>query len=534
MLAVTRTVTTTTRLLDVLDLVREDARIQVVFTVEPGSAFTDGVVDFVRSFGGRLVPWDQVLGMSFDLVIAASEAGDLHLLDAPVVVLPHGAGHNKYIKTEPGAPRSVSGFRADQLVRDGRVVPIAIVLSHEEQLNQLALSCPPALPRAVVAGDVCLDRLSASRSHRSRYRRALGLHDRQRLVVVNSTWGARSVFAQHLRLPARMLAELPADEYRVALVLHPSVWFGHSPYQVRGWLASAIGAGLLLVPPHEGWRATLVAADVLVSDHGSLSLYGAALGVPLMLGAFDDEEVVPTSPMAELADHAPRLRPDADLRTQIETAIADHDPTIHDPITRRAFALRDQATRVLRTLLYDTMSLAQDDAEFDARPVGDPEPEVRPVTAHRVVTTVSHDSTVAVERFPATLPEPSWPSHNAEHDQHLAVEHDSFDTALLDSAAVLLASVRPHDAVGWGRSALAAHPGARVAATADSLVVRGNGGRLHLFDLDRTAVEPSIAASAVYALSAADRLTPAQDRLTVRLGSRTHEVRFRFRDSYPG
>lgn len=513
-LAVTRTVTTTTRLLDVLDLVREDPRIQIVFTLAPGSAFTDGVLDFIRSFGGRLVPWEQAVRERFDLAVTASEAGDLHLLDAPVVVLPHGVGHNKYIKTA----RVVSGFRPDQLVRGGRVVPTALVLSHEEQLDQLAESCPEALPRAVVAGDVCLERLLAGRPHRARYRRVLGVGDHRRLVVVNSTWGRGSLVGRDLRLVRRLLTALPVDEYAVALVLHPAVWFGHSPYQVRGWLRPALDAGLLLVPPHEGWRATLLAADVLVSDHGSLSLYGAALGLPLLLGAFDDEEVVPSGPMAALARHAPRLDPGADLRRQLDTAIADHDPHRYDHVTNRAFALRGHGTGALRTLLYDTMSLPEDGPPATARPVDDPAPEVRRVTAHRVTTSTA-DRTVRLARFPATPAEPPW----SGGDQHLAVEEDSLDAALRDNAAVLLSATPVHDAESWGRAALAANPGARVAAAPGTLVVRARD-TTRVFDVRG---EHDLAASAAYALLAARRLDPGE--VVVHTGTTTRTVHLRER-----
>ncbi len=524
-LAVTRTLTTTTRLLDVLDLVREDPRVQVVFTHERGSAFTDGVLDLIRSIGGRLVPWDQAVHTQFDLAITASEAGDLHMLDAPIVVVPHGVGHNKYIKTGIGDPKSVSGFRADQLVRNGRVVPTAIVLSHEEQLDQLKASCPEALPRAVVAGDVCLDRLLASVPHRRRYRRALGITDHQRLVVVNSTWGQQSVIARDLGLATRLPAALPADEYRVAVVLHPSVWFGHSPYQVRSWLHSAIEAGVLLVPPHEGWRATLIAADLLISDHGSISLYGAALGVPLLLGAFDDQETVPTTPMATLARYAPWLDPQLDLRKQVEDTIAHHDPTTYESVTGRAFALQGHGAQALRSLLYRTMSLPEDSRSPVARPVEDPKPEVRAVHAYRVLTTITDRSTVSLERFPSTLAEPVR-YNAAERDQHLAVEEDILDTALRDSASVLLSSTSVSEPVTWCTGALNANPTARIAATPDVLVVRTHGGSVEVFDVPSKTGH--VVASAVYALIAAGRLDT--EEVVIRLGSeeRINLVRRRY------
>jgi hypothetical protein len=58
------------------------------------------------------------------------------------------------------------------LMWDGAVVPAAVALAHREEL---ARSCPEALPVAEVVGDPCYDRIDASLPLRPAYRRALGL-----------------------------------------------------------------------------------------------------------------------------------------------------------------------------------------------------------------------------------------------------------------------------------------------------------------------------------------------------------------------
>ena len=65
--------------------------------------------------------------------------------------------------------------------------------------------------------------------------------------------------------------------------LHPNIWALHGRRQVLAWLADHMAAGLGVVPPQEGWRAALVGADVVIGDHGSVTRYGAALGVPVLM-----------------------------------------------------------------------------------------------------------------------------------------------------------------------------------------------------------------------------------------------------------
>ncbi|WP_189160585.1 hypothetical protein [Lentzea pudingi] len=518
MLVVVRTVTTATRLLDVLDLLCEDARVQIVFTFEQSSAFTTGVTGFIDAIGGLLLPWDQAVRHRFDIAICASENGALHQLQAPLILLPHGAGHNKFSKSS----NNISGYNPQQLIHHGTVVPQVIVLSHGEQLDQLAASCSEAVPHAVVAGDICFERLRSSTPHRARYRKALGLGDSQRLVVVSSTWGTRSAFGRDHELVQRLLTALPRDEYRVALVLHPSIWFGHSPYAVRGWLRSALDAGLLLVPPHEGWRATLVAADLLISDHGSISLYGAAVGVAVLLAAFDHDEVVPGTPMAALADKAVALDAHSDLRSQIDTAMAAHDQQALELVASRVFGRAGAGAGFLRSLLYDVMALPEPAGPATARPVDEPSAEERRMQAHLVSTTLIDDHTVELERFPATLPSASAPGR----DQHIAVEDDVFDTALADSAAVVLARDAPADVLSWARQVLADRPAARVVAAKNLIVLRRDGRVLQM--TAEPAAEPAddlaVAASAVCALTAR-RPEFAGGMMTIKLGGRTLQVR---------
>jgi hypothetical protein len=96
-LAVVHNVTAATRLLDVIDLMARDLRIQTTFTVPPYSAFVAGTERFLAERGIRPLPWDDAVTTRFDLAIAASHGGDLGGLRGPLAIIPHGMGYNKYL-----------------------------------------------------------------------------------------------------------------------------------------------------------------------------------------------------------------------------------------------------------------------------------------------------------------------------------------------------------------------------------------------------------------------------------------------------
>ncbi|HWC82841.1 MAG TPA: hypothetical protein VG756_23055 [Pseudonocardiaceae bacterium] len=98
-LAVVHNVTAATRLFDVLSLIGADDRIRIVFTITGSSAFHDGTLDYLATRGVRQLTWTDAIATPFDMAISASYGGDLHLLDAPFMVVPHGMGYNKYLKS---------------------------------------------------------------------------------------------------------------------------------------------------------------------------------------------------------------------------------------------------------------------------------------------------------------------------------------------------------------------------------------------------------------------------------------------------
>lgn len=377
-LVAVHTVTAGTRLADVVPLLEGDRRVQVVFTWPPWSLVSGGVARYLDRLGGVVLPWQQAIQARFDLALAASY-GLLHQVHAPVMTLPHGVGYNKYPPRRhghgPAAPREVAGLERAELIHRGRVIPSAIVVSTRRHLRRLRELCPEAAPVAVVGGDPCYDRLAASLPLRGTYRRALGIGG-HKLVAVSSTWGPGSLAQGCPDLLPRLIAELPAGTYRVAAILHPNAWYWHGPRQVRAWHADCIRRGLILVPPEEGWRAIVAAADLVIGDHGSVTYYAAAAGIPVLLGAFPAEHVVPGSPVADLGATAPRLRQGERFAPQLEQAAAAWPRHAAAALRREVTDAPGQAARIVRSVMYRLMNLPEPHSGPDTRPVPVPEPVV--------------------------------------------------------------------------------------------------------------------------------------------------------------
>ncbi|SDY40830.1 hypothetical protein SAMN05421504_105464 [Amycolatopsis xylanica] len=466
MLAIAHNVTAATRLFDALNLLGADDRIGIDFTSTGSSAFDHGTTEFLDARGVKRIAWDQALEREFDLCVSASHGGDLHLLRSPLLIIPHGMGYNKYLarKTENGKRKTVFGLSAEWLLHEGKLIPSTLALSHTEQLHRLERACPEAVPHALIAGDLCLDQLTAAMPLRPSYRRALGVPGSAKLLVVSSTWGPDSLLGRHLELPRRLAETLPVDEYRVAVALHPNIWYRHSVWQVRHWLASCARAGVTVLSDVDDWRAALVAADLIVGDHGSVPFYGAALGLPVLLAAAPEHTVAPDSPIAQLLSAAPRLTTDADLPQRVAAAIEDHDPGKYRTITAQATSVPGRAAALLRTEMYRLMNLPEPSSEAEIPPLPLPARPLTRTASHLVLARLDAERTARLTRFPA---ERLHSGDDAPRGCHLAVTVHEPRHRWLELADVLIGGLG-EDTVHWIADTLRRLPGCALATAPES------------------------------------------------------------------
>jgi len=373
---------------------------------------------------------------------------------------------------------------AEWLLHEGEPIADYTVLSHPEQLARLEASCPPAASTAAYGGDPCYDRLLEALPHRERYRAALGLEPGQRLIVLSSTWNPGSLFGdRHDVLPLllhRLSTELPLDEYRVAAILHPNIWHGHGPGQIRRWLKQARNAGMLPIPPLDDWRQALAAADCVIGDHGSVSYYAAAIGLPVLLGAFPDDDLDPRSPVAEFGRIADRLDVDLPLRGQLDSCIRDHQPERFGELSKLVTSDPGSSALLLRRLFYQAIGI--DEPLHPARLDGLAPPTVKfspPTSALRVLVERSGTGW-RVARYPE-MADPDERS-TADHT-HLAVRENTDDFGSLRRADLVLSydTRTGRAATDWLARAARAYPYASMVATCTApgrAVARYQDGRV--------------------------------------------------------
>ncbi|MEU0740420.1 hypothetical protein [Streptomyces sp. NPDC006134] len=555
-LLVVHNVTAATRLLDVIPLFDDDLRIQVLATCPGSSAFRGGIAELLAETGVPVLPWEQAVSTPVSLAISASFGGQLREIKGKLAILSHGIGYTKRLampdagcrmpdagsrKPEAGSrkPAPVFGMSREWLLgEDGRPVADALVLSHPEQYERLRAVCPEAAPTAVLAGDPCWDRILAARPYRARYRRALGVGRGRRLIVLSSTWNPESLFGDGGAdvLPSllpRLTSEFPADEYRLAAVLHPNVWHGHGPGQIRAWLDRARRSGLTLIDPLTGWRQALLAADAVIGDHGSVTYYAAALGAPVLLGAAPLAGLAPDAPVHAFVRTAPRLDPALPLRPQVDALVEEHRPT-PGPAGFVSSVPGESAAR-LRRLFYDIIGLAEPDgpARLEPLPLPPHEPAV-PTAALLVLTRPTGTGEVSVTRYAG----PYAPPPPDAGEAHTAVHEDTRETDRLALADVVFRHGSPDDPrlgspAEWTAEVLARLPHCALAAYVTgpgTCVVRTRAGALLRLTAGPGAdADPAVYASALHAWLAAGRaLEELTGRgLTIRTGGTAHPVTVR-------
>jgi hypothetical protein len=258
-----------------------------------------------------------------------------------------------------------------------------------------------------------------------------------------------------------------------------------------------------------------------------VTYYAAALGRPVLLAAFPEEDLDPDSPVAEFGRTADRLRPDLPLRAQIDEQINAHRHDRFARMTELASSDPGRSAALLRSLFYRILDVAEPayPAQFD----GLAPTAVRftpPTSALRVL--VWREQSLLVARYP----ESADPERRATADHiHLSVREDTPDFGALRRADLILSYTAgtARAATDWLDAAARENPHASMVAACTApgraIVRRRDGQVLTLHCTDRNC-DPAPLVSALLAdLDLAERTSDQAFDIAVGTGSSTHSVR---------
>ena len=143
------------------------------------------------------------------------------------------------------------------------------------------------------------------------------------------------------------------------LLVHPNAVAAHGAYQLRTWWGHLAAKGLIMTRPEHDWEPFLLAADYIIGDHGSVTLYGATVGVPILIGAYNEADVHDRSGAAALAAIAPRLVGSAPVPEQLAHADAQFDAAAMADVASLISSEPGAFARHTRNLLYGLLALGQ-------------------------------------------------------------------------------------------------------------------------------------------------------------------------------
>ncbi|HET6703969.1 MAG TPA: hypothetical protein VFH84_03300, partial [Amycolatopsis sp.] len=181
----------------------------------------------------------------------------------------------------------------------------------------------------------------------------------------------------------------------------------------------------------------LLAADVVIGDHGAVTGYAAALGKPVLLASFPEDDVVTESAIGALGRTGRRLDQHRPLPSQLREAMTA--PVDHGEVRRLATSAPGASAANLRSAFYDLLRLPEPAtaailAEYRA---ADLTPIQVPARAWWAVAEVTGERTLRLDRLPADVTSPQH-GPSASLDGYLVVATDHPRRDLYDLAAVVL------------------------------------------------------------------------------------------------
>lgn len=246
----------------------------------------------------------------WDLVVMADHLVSHHwsgwnLFSWPILRIPHGAV-GKHIDGELYAFGS-------RCYDKNRNIPYKRIFVYSENERRMAIEMDPQFSdKVVVVGNLKSERLLEKSRSRDEIRHELGINQGETLVFMVSTYGPNCLLntvGAALFSEARRLC----GKFRFALSIHPKE-HAHRREVDSDWhetLSTLKNDGFLVLECGEDWENYMVACDVILTDHTSLTSYGVALGKPYIYTPVPENVTEKYGLTWQLMSISPTLRADA-------------------------------------------------------------------------------------------------------------------------------------------------------------------------------------------------------------------------------
>lgn len=235
-----------------------------------------------------------------------------------------------------------------------RMLYSCIFASSKTELD-LALGMNPAFSDVVtVVGNLKCDLILEQSRQRDDIRCKLGVNPDEKLILVASTFGPNCLFNV---VGDALLAEIDrlSGQYRFVLTIHPLEYAANLPNK-PSWgerLSVFKDKGCLVITPGESWEPYMIASDVIITDHTSLSLYGLVLEHPYIFSPIPDTVISQETLTWQLRKFSPILNSDvSNLQECLHTALYEYPYNELGSLRAKCLPLNGQAKSLVRAAVF--------------------------------------------------------------------------------------------------------------------------------------------------------------------------------------
>jgi hypothetical protein len=235
-------------------------------------------------------------------------------------------------------------------------------VASDELRDQALAACPQLEGTIKVVGDLQTDRLLARCAQRDAIRSRMGFEQQDRVALILSSWGPDSVLEQMgEQLVEKIVSQGDHAQggFRFIFSTHPNHWRGaHSEKHPLGeYLMQHLPDHVYVVQPDEDTLDAIVAADVALTDHGSMATNIAMLGKPLGVVAVNPKTLAPGSISEQFQQLLPRFQV-GDSLSQFLEALPDQCPIEEmKSIVEKFVSYPGEAKQRIRTEIYKLLKL---------------------------------------------------------------------------------------------------------------------------------------------------------------------------------